>query len=273
MPTWFLPPDFTFTSEGPIKLGTVLAHPSRPTLVLVSLPGDSGITLPKESTIIEPNHSHEKSVSRSVSLSIWTKFLEVATASAKTEAGRKNFESYGIVDHEIRSFVDPFTRSTATAITTLPDVKKHIDTGIFGKKSVYIVTGLRIAKKSFTVKKEVAGNLSREISGSGPHAGITVPVGVGAGLSGSSERKVTDSYDTAPEIIFAYRLSVIRTKRAGVEVELFSDKGAFLTGDGTDAEQPLVVAEATKEEVEEDLEEQVRFGTSNVGEDVYCISF
>jgi hypothetical protein len=44
MPTWFLPPDFTFTSEGPIKLGTVLAHPSQPTLVLASLPGDSGIT-------------------------------------------------------------------------------------------------------------------------------------------------------------------------------------------------------------------------------------
>jgi len=64
MPTWFLPPDFTFTSEGPIKLGTVLAHPSQPTLVLASLPGDSGITLPKEGTITESIHSHEKSASR-----------------------------------------------------------------------------------------------------------------------------------------------------------------------------------------------------------------
>jgi len=106
-----------------------------------------------------------------VRLNIWTKFLEVATVSAKTEAGRKNFESYGIIDPEIRSVVDPFTRSTATAITTPPDVKSYINTGIFGKKSIYIVTSLRIAKGSFTVKKEVASNLSGEISGSGPSAG------------------------------------------------------------------------------------------------------
>lgn len=273
MPTWFLPPDFTFTPEGPIKLGTVIAHPSRPTLVLASLPGDSGIILPKESTIIELNHSHEKSTSRSVSLNILMKFFEVATASAKAEASLKTFESYGIVDHEIRFFVDPFTPSTATAITTLPDVKKHIDKGIFGKKPVYIVTGLRIAKRSFKVKKEIEGNLSGEISGSGPGIEANVPVVVDASLGGSSDRMATDSYDTAPEIVFAYRLSIIRTKRAGVEVELFSDKGAFLTGDGTDVEQPLVVAEATKEEVEEDLEEQVHFETLNVGEDVHCISF
>lgn len=273
MPTWFLPPDFTFTSEGPIKLGTILAHPARPTLVLASLPGDFNITLPKESTIVEPNHSHEKSISRSGSVNIWTKFLEVASVSAKTEASHRTIESYSTVDHEIRSFADPFTPSTVTAITALPDVENYIDTGIFGKKPVYIVTGLRIAKKSFTVKKEVASNFSGEISASGSPAGCTIPVGVGTGLSGSSEREATDSYDTAPGIVFAYRLFIIRTRRAGVEVELFSDKGAFLTGDSTNVEQHLVVAEATKQEIEEDLEEQVRFETFNVGEDDYCISF
>ena len=273
MPTWFLPPDFTFTPEGPIKLGTVLAHPSRPTLILASLPGDSGITLPNANTITEQNHSHENSASRSVSSRIRTKFLDVATACAITEAGHNNYESYGIVDHEIRSFIEPITRLTAVAITTLPDVKRHIEAGIYGKKPVYIVTGLRIAKSSFTVKTEVVSNMSGEISGSVPSAGGTIPVGFGAGLGGSSTRKVTDSYNTAPEIVFAYRLSVIRVKRSGVEVELFSDKSAFLTGDGTYREQPLVIAEVTKQEIEEDLEERVRFETSYVGEDVYCISF
>jgi hypothetical protein len=273
MPTWFLPPDFTFTSEGPIKLGTVLAHPARPTLVLASLSSDSSITLPKESTIVEPNHSHEKSASRSVSVNIWAKFFEIASVSAKTEARGQTIKSYGTVDHEIHSFTDPFTPPTVTAITALPDIKKHIDSGIFGKKPVYIVTGLRIAKQSFTVKQEVASNLSGEISGSGSLAGVTVPVEVNTGLSGSRERKTMDSYDTAPGIVFAYRLFIIRTKRAGVEVELFSDKGAFLTGDSTDVEQPFIVAEATKEEIEEDLEEPVSFETWDGGEDDYCISF
>lgn len=103
--------------------------------------------------------------------------------------------------------------------------------------------------------KEVASNLSGEVSSSALPTGGIVPIEAGSDLSGSSERRVTDSYDTAPEIGFAYRLSIIRTNRAGVEVELFSDKGAFLTDDGTHAELPLVVVEATKEELEEDLEE------------------
>ncbi|RAO64678.1 uncharacterized protein BHQ10_000690 [Talaromyces amestolkiae] len=273
MPTWFLPPDFTFTSEGPIKLGTVLEHPSRPTLVLASLPSDTGIVLPEESIIMESNHSHERSTSRSGSLNVWTKFLEMASASVSTTAGHSFVESYSAVDHEIHSFTGPLTVSTAAAITALHDVKKYIDSGLFGKKSVYIVTGLRIAKDSFKVMKEVASNFSGEVSGSALPTGGTAPIEAGSDLSGSSERRVTDSYETAPGIVFAYRLSIIRTKRAGVEVELFSDKGAFLTGDGTHAELPLVVVEATKEELEEDLEEQISFEASIVGEYEYCISF
>ncbi|KAF3406267.1 hypothetical protein DPV78_000394 [Talaromyces pinophilus] len=273
MPTWFLPPDFTFTSEGPIKLGTILAHPSRPTLVLASLLGESGIILPEESIIVESNHSHEKFTSRSGSLNVWAKFLEMASGSLSTTAGRSFVESYSAVDHEIHSLASPLTSSTAAAIIALPNVKKYIDSGIFGKKSVYIVTALRIANDSFKVMKEVASNFSGAIAGAGPPAGGAVPVEFGSGLSGSSERRVTDSYDTAPGIVFAYRLSIIRTKRAGVEVELFSDKGAFLTCDGSYAEVPLVVAEATKEELEEDLEEQISFETSIVGEDEYCILF
>lgn len=92
-------------------------------------------------------------------------------------------------------------------------------------------------------------------------------------VSDSSERKITHSYDTAPRIVFAYRLSTIRTKRTGVERELFSDKGGFLTSDGANAEVPLVVAEVAQEELEEDLEEQISFETSIVGEDAYCIPF
>jgi hypothetical protein len=208
-----------------------------------------------------------------VSLNIWAKFLEVANASIKGDASHRIFESYGKADHEIHYFVEPFTRATAEAITSLPDVKRHIEAGIFGKKPVYVVSGLRIAKKSFTVKKEVGGSVSGKVTGSTPSVPGPVPVGAGASLGGSSGRKVTDSYDTASEIVFAYRVHVLRTKRAGVEVELFSDKSAFLTGSGTDEEEPIVVVEGTKEEVEGDLEEQVSFEISEVGEDEYCISF
>ncbi|KAJ5532849.1 hypothetical protein N7494_009401 [Penicillium frequentans] len=273
MPTWFLPPDFTFTPEGPLRLGTIITHPARPTLVLASLPGDTGIILPKETTLVEPNHSHEKSISRSHSLNIWANFLEVTSATVKIDTGRQNVESYGTVDHEIRFFADPLTPSVASAITALPDVKKHINSGVFGRRPVYIVTGLRIARTSFTVSKDVSKTLGGEISGSGTIPGGIVPITAGAGISGSSERKTTGSYDTAPGIVFAYRLSVIRTKRAGVETELFDDKAAFLTGDETDVEQPLVVVEATREELEEDFEEQSEFQTLELERDETCLWF
>jgi hypothetical protein len=59
MPTWFLPPDFTFAADGPIQLGTVIAHPKRPTQVLATLgsPG-SGIT-----PMIDPKPNPTASVS------------------------------------------------------------------------------------------------------------------------------------------------------------------------------------------------------------------
>jgi hypothetical protein len=62
MPTWFLPPDFTFAADSPIQLGTVIAHPKKPTLVLTTLSSlDSSITLPKTSILTETNHAYVKS--------------------------------------------------------------------------------------------------------------------------------------------------------------------------------------------------------------------
>lgn len=70
------------------------------------------------------------------------------------------------------------------------------------------------------------------------------------------EKTVTDSHETAPGIVFAYRVHVIRYKRAGVETELFQSKGAFTTGSEKADEEPPVVVEGTKEELDEDLEEE-----------------
>lgn len=187
--TWFLPPDFTFTSDGPIQLGTIVAHPKRPTVVLAVLPGDSGIVLPKPNVFIERNHSHENSASSSGSIS---------------------------------------------------------------------------------VTKECGSKFSAEVSGSGLPANGPVPVEVGGSVGGQRERTVTDSYDMAPGIVFDFRCHVIRPKRAGLETELFSHKGAFLTSDGS-GEEPLVVIEVTKEELDGDLEDPVNLTTSTIVDDEYCL--
>lgn len=145
---------------------------------------------------------------------------------------------------------------------------------MFGKRAVYIVSGLRIAKTSFKVTKEVESKFKAEIAGSGPPAAGIVPVEVGGSVSHHYENKIIDSYKTAPAIVFAYRLHVIRYRRRGVETELFKSKSAFMTGNGgLEEEDPLMVLDATKEELDQDLGEENDYTESVVGEGDVCISF
>ncbi|KAI0405911.1 hypothetical protein F4802DRAFT_596875 [Xylaria palmicola] len=270
--TWFLLPDFTFTIDGPLRLGMVIPHWSKPTTVLAAVGrGTTGeIELPPETTIVEPNHVHSRSQSRSSSLSMWSTFEGLASILAGSEHGKDNNVNYGETDHEIHYFKDPLTPEAVTAIANLPAVRAHIDSGMFGKRPVYIVSGLRIATSSFTVAKERGSNFTVEAEASGPPAG-TLPVEIGGKARYGAQRTVTDSYDTAPGIVFAYRLHVIRTRRAGLETGLFSHKSAFLTGAAGEAEEPLILVEATQDEIDGDLEEEVEYKSVRTGENEMCI--
>lgn len=270
--TWFLPTDFTFTTEGPLRLGMVISHWSRPTTVLTEIGSGSSstIALPAVKTIVERNRAFNRSKLRSDSVGLWAKFEGLASASASAEAGKSHTMDYGQTDHEIHSFVNPLMPEIVSTIANLPVVQKQINSGIIGKRAVYVVTGLRIATSSFTVTEEDSSNLFIEGEGSGPPSG-TIAVEFGSKIQHESGKTSTNSYDTAPGIVFAYQLHVIRTRRAGVDTELFSHASGFLTGEEERREDPLVVVNATKEEIDEDLEEEVEYDSVEIGEDETCI--
>ena len=272
MPTWFLPPDFTFAADGSLQLGTVIAHPKKPTLVLTVLGSSSSdLTLPKTSILTEANHCHVNSHARSNSFGIWSQFLAMASGSLNIDRGSNTSLSHGAVDHGIRTFAEPLTAEMARKIAALPVVQEQMARGIFGKRAIYVVSGVRIAKTSFTVKKEKGRNYTVGLSGSGPPIPGPVPLELGAGVTHARETTVTDSYETAPEIVYAYRVHVVRYKRAGVEMELFQSKSAFMTGSGrVDDEELPIVVEGTKEELDADLEEDNDYKeTQGEGDDVY----
>ncbi|KAM3081807.1 hypothetical protein ACMFMG_005251 [Clarireedia jacksonii] len=264
--TWFLPPDFTFTPEGPLRLGMVIPHWSKPTTVLAAVGSGtaSEIMLPNTKTLVELNHAHNRSKSRSDSLSLWAKFDSVVSASTNTDIGKSYSTDYSKMDHEIRTFSDPLMPDVVAAIANIPEVKAQINSSMFGKRPVYVVSGLRIATSSFTVTKGDSSNFFIEVEGSGPPTG-TVPA------EHDSQKKITDSYDTATGIVFAYRLNIIRTYRAVTETELFSHKSGFLTGPGGRKEEPLVIVDATKEEIDEDLDEEVEYEIAEIGDEEICI--
>ncbi|KAK4231945.1 hypothetical protein QBC38DRAFT_464964 [Podospora fimiseda] len=148
--TWFLPPNYTFLPEGELSLGTLLSDPSKPTLSLVSLAdGSHGypeIIFPELQSIIETSHNHSHSLPSSLAGKLFTKITGLASAAASLNASDHETTALGTVDLEVRTFGKKINEESLVKITQLDKVKKHIDSGWFGKRAVYIVSGLLVAR-------------------------------------------------------------------------------------------------------------------------------
>ena len=83
-----------------------------------------------------------------------------------------------------------------------------------------------------------------------------MPVEAGGNLSAGKEDNRSSTTKTAAGIVFAYRLHVIRPKKEDVEVELFSDRVAFFSGEAkaAEAEEELELVGVDYKIVQEDLE-------------------
>ncbi|KAH7022130.1 hypothetical protein EDB80DRAFT_1744 [Ilyonectria destructans] len=260
-PTWFLSPDFSFFPEGELRLGMVLKYPDRPTLALASLSPEETpvIALPNVTTIIESGHAHSSGSCRSASANVFAKFIDLASVSGSADVSRYKDRSFGTVDHEVRQFSRAPSPDALRAIVQLDAVKEFINGGPFGrfkKRPVYLLSGLRVAKESFSVTNTTgsSSSVAAEVSALAATLGAPVPLEAGAGISTAGEKYETHSYNTAPGIVFAYRLHVIRAKSNGsaAESELFSDTTGFFTGEDeseNEDEQEMELADATGEMV------------------------
>lgn len=158
------------------------------------------------------------------------------------------------MDHEVQTYHGAFAPETLKAILALDNVKKHIESGRFGKRRVYIITGLRVVRQSFTVTEEKGRNTASSVGASGFVPTGIVPVVLGASIVGKSEDRANTSYETAPGIVFAYRLHVIRPKDTGADQELFSDRTAFFTGEAEAEEAEMEMVEVDGTVYREDLD-------------------
>ncbi|KAL6808589.1 hypothetical protein V8C40DRAFT_154889 [Trichoderma camerunense] len=274
--TWFLPPGTTFTPDGIIRLGAVIKDFRRPTLVLLEPEtlalADLNFSLPSIEIVPEKNHTHSRSLSSSGGGGIWAKFLDFASASMRIELKSRDKLEYGSSDHEIHQFKRSLTPEALKAIVSQPTVRQYMNSGLFGKRPVYIVSGLRVVKTGMTVTMERGYTRGGGVAGGGSVAS-TVPVEVGVDVHGERNKDNIDSWETAPGIIFAYRLNIIREKKdENRESEIFSHRTSFMSGIGDeDIEMELgdVLLEDLLEDPEEDNSDLVQH---SVGQDI-CISF
>ncbi|KAL6690226.1 hypothetical protein J3F84DRAFT_353538 [Trichoderma pleuroticola] len=277
---WFYPPGFNFLPDGEISLGSILAYPDRPALSLASLNSASHpeIVLPRIDTMTEPDHRHSQSHSRSVIAQVYFKFLDLFGAHGNVNTSRFTNIAYGSADLEARVFGGPMSQDTLDAIVGLDRVREHIDGGRFGTRPVYIISGLRVARGSFQVTSgsELTNSASVGVSTSTATGPLTLSGG--GDVAVNREQGKNDSYKTAPNVVFAYRLHVIRPKRNGnVEVELFSHRTAFLTGEGEDEdpEEEWEQQEVSKSVLLDDMEIDPDFNEYLLGEkgEECCIAF
>ncbi|KAH0526126.1 hypothetical protein TsFJ059_009493 [Trichoderma semiorbis] len=280
-PIWFFPPSFNFLPDGEISLGSIIPHPNRPTLSLASLNSASHpeIVLPKINTFTEPDHLHSQSKSMSLTTQAFLKLVSLALPVGNVTASRFTKTTYGSVNLETRVFEGGMSENALKAIVGLAQVKKHIDGGMFGnKRPVYIISGLRIAKDSFQVTSESGTKNSTSVGASTSTVTGPLTLSGGGDVAVNREQSKNDSYKTAPGVVFAYRLHVIRTKRDGdVETELFSHRTAFLTGEGDDedSEEEWEHGEVSKNVLLDDMEVDPDFDEYPLGEEgeESCIAF
>ncbi|KLU92425.1 hypothetical protein MAPG_11371 [Magnaporthiopsis poae ATCC 64411] len=275
--TWFLPYDFTFLPDGDLALGTVIKDPKHPTLALATLAEYHPLPFPPISTLVEPHHEHSRGSGCSFGAEAFARALELASLSGKVDVSRYRTRSFSSVDHEVRSFEKGLSKESLQALVALDAVKEYIRGGLKGKlgmrNRVYVISGLRVARESFTVTEGADWKTTGGVEASGPTG---IPMEAGGGVSGSKESNKTDSYATAPGVIFAYRLSVIRERRDGnVQRELFVHRTAFMTGDGgeeeEDEEVEMEFADVDAGVLNGDLAVNPVFGEEIVGNEGYII--
>lgn len=207
---------------------------------------------------MENNHAFSAEKSRSFGFELLAKFIELASTNSKTDVSWSARKSYSAVRHEVRTLDGVFTPAALRAITQLDGVKDHMDSGMFGKRCAYIISGIRVALDPILVTDDKERKTAGSVGGSGPVPTGVVPVELGGGISGSNERKENKSFETAPGIVFAYRLHVIRPKRGTVEGELFSERTAFLTGEpGDDEEEEMELVAVDSTVVRQDLDLEI----------------
>ncbi|KAL7929059.1 hypothetical protein V8C35DRAFT_316515 [Trichoderma chlorosporum] len=278
-PTWFFPPSFTFLPDGEISLGSIISHPNRPTFSLASLDPASHpeIVLPHINTFTESDHQHSQGRNKSLTAQAFLKFESLALQVGNVNASGYANMTYGNVNLETRVFGGGMSEDALKAILGLAKVKKYIEGGIFRKRPVYIISGLRIAKESFQVTNEIGSTNAATLGLSTSTVTGPSSLSVGSNVTVSSDQTKRDGYKAAPGVVFAYRLHVIRVKRDGdVETELFSHRTAFLTGEGEDedSEEEWEHGEVSAKVLLDDLEIDPDFEEYPIGEEEeFCVAF
>ncbi|KAF7550734.1 hypothetical protein G7Z17_g5514 [Cylindrodendrum hubeiense] len=220
--TYLLAPNFTLEPQGPIRIGNIIADPYYPTKPL-----STPLNPPVTATHTDFECSFSRDSKKSLQGSVWAEFFRFATPKTSGKVGRATLLEYTMDSLEtIRIKEDP-SDEEASELVKDPKVQAAIKAGISGTTLVYMITGLKVAR-GFRLDKSVTstrgGGIKTDIA-------IISEVGVGTDISISHSKGTSESLRSGNDIIFAYQLHMIASKRwwhKRVEIDVYTPKTAFL---------------------------------------------
>lgn len=204
-PTYNLAPNWTCHPDEQIVIGNILVDPLIPQKVLVK--ADSEHTLPTY-THIENNWQLALETVRSLSVSIWATFLEHVTlkiggSKRRVLSGQFTMDSLETIYLREDPSLEYFQR-----VCEDPLVTKFMQPESVFCKPIYMVTGLKIARGF----KMAGANTTSSSATAGTTIKGTPMDSAGAQVEASTSTAISDQFESAEDIIFAYQLLVIKPK-------------------------------------------------------------
>jgi hypothetical protein len=242
--TYILAPNFTYHPNTSICMGDIIQDPSDPTKPLSSPPNLSALNTESH---LDYDAKLSKHKTHSLQGSVWAKFLETAHESIGGGVSGDVLDRYTMDRLETIYFRKQLTDDEAAERVTQGKVKAAINSGIFGKKPVYMITGLKIAR-GFRLE---SGNASKAEVNMAIEAQVSSEVSLGAEISASRTYDVQQSYRSSQDIVFAYQLHIITHKgwrwNKHVDITVYKPKAAFLNEQDGAAEEESVETNAASE--------------------------
>ncbi|UKZ96463.1 uncharacterized protein TrAFT101_011252 [Trichoderma asperellum] len=250
-PSYLLAPNWTFRPNGSIALGNIIANPFRPQHVLFK----PAKALSATETATENNWRLATEKIRSANVSIWARFLDQLNVELGAKHRRVEKVNFIMKSLDTIYFRDDPSIETISELANKPRVRSILNVDSLFHGPVYMVTGLKIAKGF----KLTHSDLSEQAFTAKAMATVAPEVSVGAKAEAEAKASVSDGFEAANDIIFAYQLLRIKPKGWGKNTTLQTDdfrhKAAFLSDSDEDDEGGVEVETDEMSAVEMDKED------------------
>lgn len=248
--SYFLAPNWDYQKDGPLALGDIISDPRDPVFTKLSAFSyniySPPSTLPASAAsmpVIYKNPPeewfHVDTQLRNGQLGIFARFLNSCGVSGGASVSHGTYRESNYSMESIQtSYIVPDPGYLRKRLRD-PDVALWIEgRGLFRSKSLYMITGVKIARglvqhKAKSARTDVSGGITSDAT----PVGVPIQVGLNGEYVSQNSDETTSKSST--DIVFAYQLRKVKEKNAGISNKPFNT-GAFLsTGGQSQSSQPL----------------------------------